>query len=116
MGSKRCGVGKVDAVRSGRHIVICEQCSAINLKVRNELPARGKVPLQDQRAKSCSIGGIRRLKDEERGRRVQGVLEAAFQEPGPVWLCQNPSIAKPKVPKAGVLCPAGNRVSATRPQ
>src|SRR5260221_6101003 len=106
--TERGGGSEVHLRSSRRNFVSGEQRPAVQFKIRSHVAAGGKVPLQPQRIYSCAVRRVRGLEYQVRRNRINGKLKPAFEKSGKNRLGQDPAVAEPRVPDAGISASASD--------
>src|SRR5271156_6120877 len=106
---------EVHSRRSNRHLVIGKQRSPAQFEVRLKPSARGEIPLQSQRIKTCSVRRVVALEYHKDRHSIEHIFKTSLENSRTMGLSQNPSIAETYIPDAGIGCAAGHRRTAACP-
>ena len=108
--------GEVDLRSSRRNLGARKQRPAAKVEVRHDATVRIEIPDQRKGIYRGAIRRIRRLKNQEDGDRIDSVLETSAQQARAMRRRDDPAIAKPRSPDAGMLRDPIRSVSPGSPE
>ena len=113
--SQRGLVHEIDRVRSGRDVVIGEDCSACEFEIGREAAMSLKIPLQSEWIESNAIGSVRGLENQKDRDSVDCILESSTKEAGKMRARKDPSVAQSGVEGASIAPTTADGVTTASP-
>src|SRR5437762_4228342 len=106
---------KIDSRSSRGHLRVCEERPAANLEIGHDVATGGERPFERKRVHTYAVGRILFLNDDESGHRLDGILQAASEKPGPMRFRENQTVAQPNIPNTVARLAAVSAMASAGP-
>ncbi len=106
---------KIDSRNSRGHLRVCEERPAANLEIGYDVAPRSKRPFERKRVHTHAVGRILLLNHDENRHRLDGILQAASEKPGPMRLRENQTVAQANIPNTVAQLAAVSAMASAGP-